>query len=114
MAPPATPPIKSPIKSARVVTGIETKLALGLIVFAAVIPILAVAWWGRPGTLADFLTLLFVGVYMFAVITTFAIILLWGLGRLDLPEKFMHWLGAATIGEVAGLLMFVVKKVFAG
>ena len=109
-----SPPVRTIIKSGRVVTGIETKLALGLIVFAATVPIVTIAWWGRPVTLTDFLTLIFVGIYMFAVITTFAIILLVGLGRLDLPEKFMYWLGVATIGEDAGLLMFVIKKVFAG
>jgi len=114
MAPRDSPKIKSFIAAARTITGAETWLAIGLIVFAAAIPIVAIGWWGRPNSLADFVTLILVGVYVFAVITTFAIILLWGLGRLDLPQKFMRWLGVATIGEVAGLVTFIVKKVLGG
>jgi hypothetical protein len=109
-----TPEIKSLINAARVVTGAETGLALGLVVFGAIIPVLMVLWWGRPEKFAEFVTLVFIGMYVFAVITTFAIILLWGLGRLDLPSKFMHWLGAATIGEIAGMLFYVVQRLFRG
>jgi hypothetical protein len=63
--------------------------------------------------LDNFIALTFLGTYVFAVIETFAVILLWGLGRLSLPSTFVPWLGGATIGEIAGLLLLVVKKVFA-
>ncbi|HKZ03120.1 MAG TPA: hypothetical protein VJ180_12820 [Pyrinomonadaceae bacterium] len=101
------------ITAARIVTGYELAAGLALLAFAVLIPILAALWWGRPGTFAEFTSVIFLGIYMFAVISTFAIVVLWGLGRLDITESFMKWLGVATIGEVAGLLAYVLKQIFA-
>lgn len=98
-------------QASRIVTGPELGIGVGLLVFAAIFPSAAILWWGRPSTLSDFVTLVFLWIYMFAVIATFAIIVLWGLGRLDLPGNFMKWLGGATVGEIAGLLLFVLKRV---
>ena len=67
----------------------------------------------RPFDLQDYMAVTLLGIYAFAVIVTFAIILLWGFKRLELETKFINWLGAATVGEVAGMLLFIVKKVFA-
>jgi hypothetical protein len=105
-------PTREVIRAARIITGVELKTGIGLLIFAAVVPIATSLWWGRPATFAEFISLIFLGIYMFAVIATFAIIILWGLGRLDLPNKFMGWLGAATIGEIAGLLGYVVHQIF--
>ena len=102
------------IKASRVITGYELGAGLGLLGFAVLIPILAFLWWGRPATFPEFASMIFLGIYMFAVIATFAIIILWGLGRLDIPDSFMKWLGMATIGEIAGLVGVVVKEIFSG
>lgn len=52
--------------------------------------------------------------YAFLLVATMAIILLqgfhaWGFA---LEAPFLKWLGAATIGEVAGLLVITYKSVF--
>jgi hypothetical protein len=100
---------KKIVLSARELPG-ENWTAIGLLIFAAVIPVALTIWWEShsPMTLAELITLLFMDIYIFAVVSTFAIIVLWGLKRLDLPNKFMSWLGAATVGEIAGLLTYVI------
>ena len=100
------------VKSARVVTGIELTTGLALLFFAAAVPVATALWWGRPTTFQELASLIFLGTFMFCVIATFAVIILWGLGRLDLPSKFVGWLGGATIGEVAGLVAFVLHWIF--
>jgi hypothetical protein len=102
------------IKASRIVTGYELGAGLGLLAFAVLVPSLALLLWGRAETFAQFVSMIFLWIYMFAVIATFAIVILWGLGRLDIPDSFMKWLGGATIGEIAGLLAFVVKQIFKG
>ena len=97
----------------RKVSGIELSAGLGLLVFG-VVP-LGVIWSflrGRTFQLPEFIALTLLGSYVFAVIETFAIIVLWGLGRLVLPKAFVHWLGGATVGEIAVLLSIVVKRLF--
>lgn len=100
------------IKASRIVTGMELKTGIGLLVFAAVVPIAFSLWWGRPASFAEFTSLIFLATYVFAVIATFAIIFLQGLERLTLPDKFMLWLGGATIGEIATLLAFILRQNF--
>jgi hypothetical protein len=99
------------IRAAGIVTKMELGAGLGLLLFAATVPIATMLWWGRPAAFAEFTTMIFLGIYMYTVITTFAIIFLWGLGRLVIPDQFMRWLGAATIGEIAGLLGFGLQWV---
>jgi hypothetical protein len=101
------------VDQARVVTGPELLVGLGLVVFGF-LPLVAI--WGYlqklPFQLDNFVALVLLGIYVFAVIETFAIIVLWGLGRLYLPPKFVPWLGGVTIGEIAVMLTIVVKKLF--
>jgi hypothetical protein len=106
------PPAEEPIKAARVVTGVELAAGIALLAFSTIVPTAAVLWWGRPATFAEFTSMIFLWIYMFAVIATFAIIILWGLGRLDIPDKFMTWLGGATVGEIVGLLAFAGQWIF--
>jgi len=100
------------IKSVREVSALYDWTAIGLLIFAAVIPIAVAMWWGRPATIADLATIIMLGLFIFAVISTFAIIVLWGLGRLSLTDKFMTWLGGATVGEIAGLVAFIIHFLF--
>jgi hypothetical protein len=99
------------VEQARVVTGPELLVGLGLVIFGF-LPLLAIWIVVQKLTfqLENFIALALVGTYIFAVIETFAIIILWGLGRLYLPPKFVPWLGGVTIGEIAVLLTIVVKK----
>ncbi|MFL6310536.1 MAG: hypothetical protein ACJ71W_00390 [Terriglobales bacterium] len=102
------------VKAARVVTGAEIWVAL-ILVLIGVIPLFLLIWFLHnmtPFKADEFIVSTLTGTFIFAVFETFAIILLWGLGRLELPEKFVHWLGAATIGEIATLLTIIVKHVF--
>jgi hypothetical protein len=103
---------KKVFKGSRIVSGVMDGTAIGMLIFAAILPIVIILWWGKPILLRDLVTLVFLGLYVFAVISTFAIIVLWGLQRLDLPNKFMMWLGGATVGEIAGLLAFGYKELF--
>lgn len=100
------------IRAAGEVTRLEIRVGLGLLAFAAILPIGTMAWWGRPALFAEFTVMIILGIYIFAVIATFAIIFLWGLGRLVIPDSFMRWLGIATVGEIAGLLTFGLQYVF--
>jgi len=107
-----TPPARKYIRSAREVSTVVDWAAIGLLIFAAVVPIAIAMWWGRPSVFADLITMILLGLFVFAVIATFAIIVLWGLKRLDLTEKFMSWLGGATVGEIIGLLAYIVHRLF--
>jgi hypothetical protein len=101
------------IERARIVTGPELVVALALVLFGF-LPLLGL-WLllrGLDFKLENVVALTLLGTYVFAVIETFAIIILWGLGRLYLPKAFVPWLGGATIGEIVTLLLIVVKRVF--
>ncbi len=101
------------IRRAENVSGWEIAGAIALLLFG-VVP-LVVGWlFLRQGTieLQTYMAVTLLGIYAFAVIVTFATILLWGFRRLELPDKFVSWLGAATVGEVAGMVLFIVRKVF--
>ena len=56
------------------------------------------------------LLLLFVG----AAAASYVLIFLWGYGKLKFPDAFIHWLGAATIGQTASFLLIIVKSLFPG
>jgi hypothetical protein len=100
------------VTASRVVAGYEIGAGLGLLAVAVLVPTVAMVWRGKPAEFREFTSMILLWIYMFAVIATFSIIILWGLGRLILPEKFMNWLGGATIGEIAGMVLFVVKQIF--
>lgn len=111
---PETPKPIEVVKAARVVTGAEIWVGL-ILVLIGVIPLFMLIWaeHGKASFHSDeFIVSTLTGTFIFAVFETFAIILLWGLGRLELPEKFVHWLGGATVGEIATLLTIIVKQVF--
>lgn len=63
---------------------------------------------GQQGHSLIFLLRLFAA----TVFATFLIFLLNGLGITKLPDEFMHWLGAATVGEVAGMVFVIVRKLW--
>jgi hypothetical protein len=50
--------------------------------------------------------------FLGSVIATYTIIIAWGRHWLDLPQPFIHWLGAATIGEAGGLFTLIVRKLW--
>jgi len=67
---------------------------------------------GRPKDLRVLIALIVLGVFSFAVMATFDVVVFWGLGTLKLPEAFVHWLGVVTVGEIAGLLVIIVRRIF--
>jgi hypothetical protein len=67
---------------------------------------------GKPADLQGLVAIMILGIFSFAVMATFDVILFWGLGALSLPAAFVHWLGGATVGEIAGLLIIIVRRVF--
>ena len=100
-----------PVADARVESPVQLSIALLLLVIG-IVPLFSIMWYFRALQLNDFVALVLLGTFVFAVVETFAIIILWGMKRLDLPPTFAHWLGAATVGEIATLLTIVVKKLF--
>lgn len=96
-------------KDARVVTGLAMGIAL---IVLGMLPLLAI--WilvrSMPFEIHNFIALTLVGTFLFVVVETFAVIILWGFRQIDLPQTFVRWLGGATIAEVAILLAIVVKK----
>jgi uncharacterized membrane protein len=59
-----------------------------------------------------YLALLIATLFSFAVVATFGIIIGVGLKRLVLETTMFNWLGAATIGEIAGMLYIIIKAYF--
>jgi hypothetical protein len=108
------PPILEPVQDARPMTGMERLASLSLLGFG-MLPFLA-AWFyiyvHKDIQLEQLITLNVLAGFFFTVIETFSLILLRGFGRIVVPDKFMHWLGAATVGQVAGMLLWIIKKVF--
>lgn len=47
------------------------------------------------------------------LMATFGLFYLQGFGLVHLPQPTLHWLGAATIGELTGLLALTIRSVFA-
>lgn len=95
----------------RVIIGSKLAVALVLVLFGC-LPLLGLWSMVRGRPLDEIVALTLLGTFVFAVIETFAVMILTGMGHLDLPDKFLHWLGAATVGEVATMLLLVVKKLF--
>ena len=57
-------------------------------------------------------TKIMLGLFACSVAATFAIIVGYGRGYLKYPEWFLKWLGAATIGEIATFLGYILKYLF--
>ena len=48
-----------------------------------------------------------------SILATYAIVFLVGFGVMtNLPENFLHWLGAATIGTIISNILIVYKSLF--
>jgi hypothetical protein len=107
-------PVLEAVKDARPMTGSERLATLALLAFGT-LPFLA-SWTyiflHNEIALDQLITLNVLAAFFFAIIETFSLILLRGFGRITLPDKFMHWLGVATVGQVAGMLVWIIKKVF--
>jgi hypothetical protein len=52
--------------------------------------------------------------FVLATAASYTLIFLWGAGKMKFPEAFIHWLGAATIGQTASLLLIIIKSLFPG
>jgi hypothetical protein len=63
-------------------------------------------------TLRNTAAKIMLGLFAFSVVATFAIIILYGLGYLNLPGWLLKTLVAATIGEVATLLGYTIRYLF--
>jgi uncharacterized membrane protein len=101
------PEAVEPIRDARNVSSVELVGGIFLIV-AGVLPWWVLVWLFHK-QLSEVITVSVLGLYVFVVFETFAVFFLTGLGRLSFPDKFLHWLGGATVGEVVGLLYYVIK-----
>lgn len=103
----------SPFTGGRLISGPQVAVALFLVV-VGVVPLFGILWFlrGLPFQLDTFVALTLLGTLVFAVIETFAIWILWGMKRLDLPPKSAHWLGIATVGEVGTLVAIIVERLF--
>jgi hypothetical protein len=66
----------------------------------------------RVEVLRDLVTRALIWCFVISVGVTYLIIVFYGLGCLRYPDSFLHWLGAATVGQTAGLLGVVVKHLF--
>ncbi|MGB8886382.1 MAG: hypothetical protein WCC87_06630 [Candidatus Korobacteraceae bacterium] len=99
------------ISREREIKGVELWVALGLLTFG-IVPFIFIVWYlstRGPVAIKDFMALFVLGLYGTAVIETMGIIILRGMGRLDLSENFTKWLGAATVGEIIGLITLILK-----
>lgn len=47
-----------------------------------------------------------------SILLTYVLIFLWGFGIIHLDRAFVHWLGGATLGQTATLLVTVVAYLF--
>ncbi len=53
-------------------------------------------------------------IFASTVAATYVLIFLWGFEKIKLPSAFAHWLGGATVGQTAGMLLLVLKDLFPG
>jgi hypothetical protein len=51
-------------------------------------------------------------VFAISVMLTYALIFLWGYGTIHLDNAFAHWLGGASVGQTATLLVGIVRYLF--
>lgn len=53
-----------------------------------------------------------IGIVSISLIITYGIIILCGLKIIELPESFLHWLGASTIGTIISNTLIVFRHIF--
>jgi len=59
-----------------------------------------------------FVVIVMTDLFVMATMCTFSIIILWGMKKLELDANFVKWLGAATVGEIAGMVTIAFKWLF--
>lgn len=62
--------------------------------------------------LREMLTIFLLALFGASTIATYVLIFFWGFKLIELPSPFVHWLGGATVGEISGLLVIIVKSIF--
>jgi hypothetical protein len=63
-------------------------------------------------SLRELTTAVLLVVFSGSVAATYTLIFFWGFQKIKLPNGFVHWLGAATVGQTASLLVLIVKNLF--
>jgi len=104
----------NPITADKVVNWLELG-GVWILVYGGAVPlfaILALLLFRRDIDFHQVVMLILLGVFTFSVMETFAIFLLVGLKRLELPKSLLHCLEAASIGQTAGLLAIACKWLF--
>ena len=71
-------------------------------------------FWNHISDPRVFISITLTSLFVLATTTTLAIIFLWGAKILDFDPSFVHWLGGATVAEVAGILAIIINFYFAG
>ena len=66
----------------------------------------------RISDAAVFIALTIVCIFAFVTVCTMGLIVLNAASVIELDKDFMRWLGGATVGEVAGMLLIVVRYYF--
>ena len=83
-------------------------LSFGLLPFVAGYSFL----WRRTFNLQEVEAITLFATFWFAVIETFAIIVLSGMRKLYYEQGFLKWMAGITVGELAGLVYYIVKSTF--
>jgi hypothetical protein len=71
-------------------------------------------FWNHITDPRVFIAITLMSLFVLTTTTTLAIIFLWGAGVLTFDKDFVHWLGGATVAEVAGILIIIVNFYFNG
>lgn len=90
-------------------------VSLSLIALGLIVPSAFALTFVIQNKLSDpraYVALALITLFSFAVVATFGIIIAQGLARLTLATSLLNWLGAATIGEIAGMLHIIIKAYF--
>lgn len=111
LAPPANPVPPANPKLAQWLHGITYILVAGVMV-----TLVAFGWiFMSSNSISDpkvYIAITLTSLFVLATTTTLAMIFLWGAGVLNFTEKFMNWLGGATVAEVAGILTIIISSYF--
>lgn len=90
----------------------------GYVIMAAafVLPFCGVSFfmfWNHIGDPKVFVSLAMICLFVFVTMSTIGLIVLGSAGELNISEDFLKWLAGATIAEVAGIVLIIVKAYFA-
>lgn len=62
--------------------------------------------------LREIFSIVLLSIFGLSILFTYALIFFWGYGTIHLDKAFAHWLGGATIGQTATLLVSIVGYLF--